>query len=76
MNRYDFMALVVVNGANPNGDPLGGNIPRTDSLGYGEMSAECIKHKLRIAMAMAANGEVDDDGNCDTILLSLSLIHI
>ena len=26
MNRYDFMALVVVNGANPNGDPLGGNI--------------------------------------------------
>lgn len=70
MNRYDFMALVVVNGANPNGDPLGGNIPRTDSLGYGEMSAECIKHKLRIAMAMAANGEVDDDGNCDTILLS------
>lgn len=70
MNRFDFEALVVVNGANPNGDPLGGNIPRTDSLGYGEISDVCIKHKIRTALAMAANGEVDDEGNCDTILLS------
>lgn len=70
MNRYDFMALVTVDGANPNGDPLGGNIPRTDSMGFGEMSDVCIKHKLRVALAMASNGEVDADGNCDDILLN------
>ena len=49
-NKIDFVALISVTMANPNGDPLGGNRPRTDYDGYGEMSAECIKRKIRNRM--------------------------
>ena len=47
MNRKDFMLVVAVRGANPNGDPADGNRPRTDLDGYGIISAECIKRKIR-----------------------------
>lgn len=47
MKKVDFIATVVVKNANPNGDPLAGNMPRTDSRGYGEMSDVCIKRKVR-----------------------------
>lgn len=50
MNKFDFIATVVVNNANPNGDPLAGNMPRTDSRGYGEMSDVSIKRKIRNRM--------------------------
>ena len=46
-NKIDYIALIVVTNANPNGDPLNDNLPRTDYDGYGEMSDVCIKHKLR-----------------------------
>lgn len=46
-NKIDFMALVMVNNANPNGDPLNENRPRETSDGYGEISDVCIKRKLR-----------------------------
>ncbi|MBQ6502512.1 MAG: type I-C CRISPR-associated protein Cas7/Csd2 [Flexilinea sp.] len=46
-NKIDFVALVNVTNANPNGDPLNGNRPRTDYENYGEMSDVCIKRKLR-----------------------------
>ena len=46
-NKIDFVALVTVNNANSNGDPLNGNIPRTDYNGYGEISDVCIKRKIR-----------------------------
>ena len=36
--------------ANPNGDPLMGNMPRTDYDGYGEVSDVCIKRKIRNRM--------------------------
>ena len=36
--------------ANPNGDPLNGNSPRTDYNGLGEMSDVCIKRKIRNRM--------------------------
>jgi CRISPR-associated protein Csd2 len=39
-----------VNNANPNGDPLMGNMPRTDYDGYGEVSDVCIKRKIRNRM--------------------------
>lgn len=45
--KIDFIMTIVVNGANPNGDPLAGNMPRTDSEGYGEISDVCIKRKIR-----------------------------
>ncbi len=46
-NKINFVVLVSVNEANPNGDPLGGNRPRTDYNGHGEMSNVCIKRKIR-----------------------------
>lgn len=49
-NKIDFIALVSVDMANCNGDPLNGNRPRTDYNGFGEMSDVCIKRKLRNRM--------------------------
>ena len=49
-NKIDFVALISVNMANANGDPLNGNRPRTDYNGFGEMSDVCIKRKLRNRM--------------------------
>lgn len=46
-NKIDFVLLVSVTNANPNGDPLNGNRPRTDYSGFGEMSDVCIKRKIR-----------------------------
>ena len=45
--KIDFTLFVSVTNANPNGDPLDGNRPRTDINGYGEITPECIKRKLR-----------------------------
>ncbi len=49
-NKIDFVAFVTVTMANPNGDPLNGNSPRTDYAGLGEISDVCIKRKLRNRM--------------------------
>lgn len=49
-NKIDFVVLVSVTMANPNGDPLSGNSPRMDYDGYGEMSDVCIKRKIRNRM--------------------------
>ena len=49
-NKIDFVALLSVNRANANGDPLNGNRPRTDYNGFGEMSDVCIKRKIRNRM--------------------------
>ena len=49
-NKIDFVALIAVNRANANGDPLHGNRPRTDYNGFGEMSDVCIKRKIRNRM--------------------------
>ena len=49
-NKIDFAVLVSVTMANPNGDPLDGNRPRTSYSGYGEISDVCIKRKLRNRM--------------------------
>lgn len=46
-NKIDFAAIVVVDGANPNGDPLNGNRPRTTVDGLGEISDVCLKRKIR-----------------------------
>lgn len=46
-NKIDFAVIVSVNHANPNGDPLNGNRPRTTYEGYGEMSDVSIKRKMR-----------------------------
>ena len=46
-NKIDFTVLVKVANANPNGDPLNGNRPRTTYTGQGEISDVCIKRKIR-----------------------------
>ena len=49
-NKIEFVALISVQMANANGDPLNGNRPRIDYDGFGEMSDVCIKRKLRNRM--------------------------
>lgn len=46
-NKIDFAVVMSVKNANPNGDPLNGNRPRTNYEGYGEISDVCIKRKIR-----------------------------
>lgn len=48
--KIDFMVTVEVREANANGDPLSGNMPRTDAKGYGLMSDVSIKRKIRNRM--------------------------
>lgn len=45
--RIDFMELIAVSGANPNGDPACWGKPRTDSRDFGVISPVCIRRKLR-----------------------------
>lgn len=53
--KIDFVVLFTVKNSNPNGDPLMGNMPRTDYDGYGEVSDVCIKRKIRNRMQDAGN---------------------
>ncbi len=46
-NKIDFAVVFRVNNANPNGDPLNGNRPRTTLDSLGEVSDVCIKRKIR-----------------------------
>lgn len=67
-HKIDFVMFFTVVGANPNGDPLSGNMPRTDYDGYGEVSDVCIKRKVRNRMQdmgysifVQSNDRIDDD---------------
>ena len=66
-NKIDFIATIVVENANPNGDPLNGNHPRTDIDGYGIISDVAIKRKIRNRMQdeqheifVKSNERIDD----------------
>lgn len=72
-NKIDFVALVAVERANANGDPLNGNRPRTDYNGFGEMSDVCIKRKLRNRMQdLGYRVFVQSEDRCDDGFGSLS----
>lgn len=65
--KIDFIATIVVENANPNGDPLNGNYPRTDLDGYGIISDVAIKRKIRNRMQdegqeifVKSNERIDD----------------
>lgn len=45
--KIDFAVIFTVSNANPNGDPLNGNRPRTVFSGQGEVSDVCLKRKIR-----------------------------
>ena len=71
-NKIDFVALAVVKRANPNGDPLNGNRPRTDFDGIGEISDVCIKRKIRNRMQdMGKSVFVKSDDRNDDVFSSL-----
>lgn len=46
-NKIDFALVFTAHNANPNGDPLDGNRPRTTFDGTGEVSDVCLKRKIR-----------------------------
>ena len=46
-NKIDMAIIFSVKNANPNGDPLNGNRPRTDYDGFGEITDVCLKRKIR-----------------------------
>lgn len=54
-NKIDFIFMIEVSGANPNGDPLTGNMPRIDNRGFGEISDVCLKRKIRNRMQDMGN---------------------
>jgi CRISPR-associated protein Csd2 len=45
--KIDFALVFSVKNANPNGDPLSGNMPRITLDGIGELSDVCLKRKIR-----------------------------
>lgn len=72
-HKIDFVALLSVDRANANGDPLNGNRPRTDYNGFGEMSDVCIKRKLRNRMQdLGQKVFVQSADRCDDGFGSLS----
>ena len=69
--KIDFIALASISNANPNGDPLNGNRPRTDYDDYGEISDVCIKRKIRNRMVdlnkdvfVQSDDKTTDEFNC------------
>lgn len=72
MKKYDFVAVVKAVNCNPNGDPLNEGRPRTNIMGYGEISAECIKRKIRNRIQdMGGNIFVQCDSRCEDGFKSL-----
>ncbi|MBN1602013.1 MAG: type I-C CRISPR-associated protein Cas7/Csd2 [Chitinispirillaceae bacterium] len=71
-NKIDFAVIINVKNANPNGDPLNGNRPRTDYEGRGEISDVCIKRKIRDRLMEAGQKvfvQSDDRKNDDATSL-------
>lgn len=65
-NKIDFTVIITATNANPNGDPLDGNRPRTTYDGNGEISDVCIKRKLRNRFQdMGHKVFVQSDDRCD-----------
>ena len=64
-NKIDFAVILRVKNANPNGDPLNGNRPRTDYSNFGEMSDVSIKRKIRdrLIERWVNDGKNENDGN-------------
>ncbi len=64
-NKIDFAVVIAVNHANPNGDPLNGNRPRTTYDKLGEISDVAIKRKIRNRLQdMGQQIFVQSDDNC------------
>lgn len=53
--KIDFVVYFTVENANPNGDPLSGNMPRQDNELKGIVSDVCLKRKIRNRMQDMGN---------------------
>lgn len=64
-SKIDFAVILRVKNANPNGDPLNGNRPRTNYSNFGEMSDVSIKRKIRdrLLERWVNDGRNENDGN-------------
>ena len=59
--RHDFVLLFDVLDGNPNGDPDGGNMPRTDAeTSHGLVTDVCLKHKIRNYVATYGEYEASE----------------
>ncbi len=59
--RHDFVLLFDVIDGNPNGDPDGGNMPRTDAeTSHGLVTDVCLKRKIRNYIATYAEYEATE----------------
>ena len=66
--KIDFALVFSVKNANPNGDPLSGNMPRVTIDGVGELSDVCLKRKIRDRLQEAGEKifvQSDDSRNDD-----------
>jgi len=66
--KIDFALVFGVKNANPNGDPLSGNMPRVTIEGVGELSDVCLKRKIRDRLQEAGEKifvQSDDNRNDD-----------
>lgn len=66
--KIDFAVILCVKNANPNGDPLNGNRPRTTYEGFGEISDVALKRKIRnrlMDMGKQIFVQSDDNRNDD-----------
>lgn len=75
LERLDVNLAIAfeVNNANPNGDPLNGNRPRTTSEGLGEVSDVALKRKIRNRLQDAGESVfVQSDDRSDDGAKSLS----
>ena len=71
--KIDFVVVIGVDHANPNGNPLDNNRPRTDSDGFGEIADVCSKRKVRNRQQdMGEKVFVQSDARCDDGCKSLS----
>ena len=60
--RHDFVLIFDVTDGNPNGDPDGGNMPRTDpETSHGLVTDVCIKRKVRNYVATYAEHEASEN---------------
>jgi CRISPR-associated protein Csd2 len=70
--KIDYGVVIEVEGANPNGDPLNNNRPRTTIDGRGKMMDVCLKRKIRDRLQeMGFPIFVQSDERCTDGCLSL-----
>jgi CRISPR-associated protein Csd2 len=60
--RHDFVLIFDVTDGNPNGDPDGGNMPRTDAeTSHGLVTDVCLKRKIRNYVSTYAEYEATEE---------------